>query len=181
MNRSDDSAADGVSCGRSCAHRIDGSWWGLVPLCAGLALLAVGQLGSLLTPLRAGYVFTLMGLVLLILGTALELGGRHGVEVAAEGGEGLELTVKMLADALAKFELEEPGVVLALNKIDRLEAVQVRTSRLDGGVDLFIIETQYDLLGAKVAERGHQQQLAIESLGGGECLLIDAIAEPLCL
>lgn len=47
---------------------IEGSWWGLAPLAAGLLLLAVGQLGALLTPLRAGFVFTLMGLVLLILG-----------------------------------------------------------------------------------------------------------------
>jgi exosortase len=47
---------------------IEGNWWGLAPLAAGLLLLAIGQLGALLTPLRAGFVFTLMGLVLLILG-----------------------------------------------------------------------------------------------------------------
>lgn len=50
------------------AAPIDGSWWGVVPLVAGVALLSVGQLGSLLTPLRAGYVFTLMGLILLLFG-----------------------------------------------------------------------------------------------------------------
>lgn len=48
--------------------KIEGSWWGVLLLTFGLALLAVGQLGSLLTPLRAGFVFTLMGLVLLLLG-----------------------------------------------------------------------------------------------------------------
>jgi len=50
------------------AARLDGSWWGLLPLTVGLALLALGQLGALLTPLRSGFVFTLMGLVLLLLG-----------------------------------------------------------------------------------------------------------------
>lgn len=50
---------------------IAGSWWGVIPLLIGLALLSFGQLGSLLTPLRAGFVFTLMGLVLLILGWAV--------------------------------------------------------------------------------------------------------------
>jgi exosortase len=50
------------------AAHIEGSWLGVAPLLIGLGLLALGQLGSLLTPLRAGYVFTLMGLVLLILG-----------------------------------------------------------------------------------------------------------------
>jgi exosortase len=47
---------------------IEGSWWGVAFLFVGLAFLAVGQLGSLLTPLRAGYVVTLMGLVLLMFG-----------------------------------------------------------------------------------------------------------------
>jgi exosortase len=47
---------------------VEGSWWGVAPLSIGLVLLAIGQLGSLLTPLRAGFVFTLMGLVLLLLG-----------------------------------------------------------------------------------------------------------------
>jgi exosortase len=50
------------------AAHIEGSWLGVAPLLVGLGLLALGQLGSILTPLRAGYVFTLMGLVLLILG-----------------------------------------------------------------------------------------------------------------
>lgn len=51
--------------------QISGSWWGVGLLLIGLALLAFGQLGSLLTPLRAGFVFTLMGLVLLLLGQAV--------------------------------------------------------------------------------------------------------------
>lgn len=50
------------------AAPIEGSWWGIALLGIGVALLSVGQLGSLLTPLRAGFVFTVMGLVLLLLG-----------------------------------------------------------------------------------------------------------------
>ena len=50
---------------------ISGSWWGIGLLLIGLGLLSVGQLGSLLTPLRAGFVFSLMGFVLLILGPAV--------------------------------------------------------------------------------------------------------------
>lgn len=53
------------------AAPVEGSWWGVVPLLVGLALLTFGQLGSLLTPLRAGFVFTLMGLVLLLLGRSV--------------------------------------------------------------------------------------------------------------
>ena len=37
-------------------------------LAIGLTLLAIGQLGSLLSPLRAGYVLSMMGFVLLFLG-----------------------------------------------------------------------------------------------------------------
>lgn len=50
------------------AATIKGSWWGVGLLAVGLSLLALGQLGSLLAPLRAGYVFSMMGLVLLLLG-----------------------------------------------------------------------------------------------------------------
>ena len=50
------------------AAPLRGSWWGVGLLLVGLLLLAVGQLGSLLTPLRAGYVFSIMGFVLLLLG-----------------------------------------------------------------------------------------------------------------
>ena len=50
------------------AARIEGSWWGVGLLAIGLGLLALGQLGSLLSPLRAGYVLSLMGFVLLFLG-----------------------------------------------------------------------------------------------------------------
>jgi exosortase/archaeosortase family protein len=48
------------------AATIKGSWWGLAPLLLGLGILAFGQLGSLLTPLRASFVFSLMGIVLLM-------------------------------------------------------------------------------------------------------------------
>jgi exosortase len=47
---------------------VQGSWWGLVPLAAGSVLLAVGRLGVELTTMRWSFVFTLMGLVLLLLG-----------------------------------------------------------------------------------------------------------------
>jgi exosortase len=50
------------------AATLKGSWWGVGLLAVGLSLLALGQLGSLLAPLRAGYVFGMMGLVLLLLG-----------------------------------------------------------------------------------------------------------------
>lgn len=48
--------------------RIDGSWWGLLPLGIGLVSLSIGRLGTELMTLRSGFVFTLIGLVLLILG-----------------------------------------------------------------------------------------------------------------
>ena len=48
--------------------RVQGSWLGVPVLVAGLVVLAIGELGTLLTPLRAGFVVTLMGLVLLLLG-----------------------------------------------------------------------------------------------------------------
>jgi exosortase len=50
------------------AASLRGSWWGAGLLAFGLLLLAIGQLGSLLAPLRAGYVFGVMGFVLLLLG-----------------------------------------------------------------------------------------------------------------
>ncbi|MDG2335579.1 MAG: exosortase/archaeosortase family protein [Myxococcota bacterium] len=50
------------------AAKVEGDWWGVALLLIGLGLLAVGQLGSLLAPLRAGYVFSVMGLILLLLG-----------------------------------------------------------------------------------------------------------------
>ena len=50
------------------AASLRGSWWGAGLLAFGLLLLAIGQLGSLLAPLRAGYVFGAMGFVLLLLG-----------------------------------------------------------------------------------------------------------------
>ncbi len=49
--------------------KIEGSWWGIVILSAGVGSLCVGELGGLLTALRSGYVLSLMGLVLLLAGT----------------------------------------------------------------------------------------------------------------
>ena len=50
------------------AAPIKGDWSGLTLMLLGLATLAVGQLGGLLTPLRGSYILTLMGIVLLFLG-----------------------------------------------------------------------------------------------------------------
>jgi exosortase len=47
---------------------IDGSWWGLLPLCLGAAALSVGRLGVELMAMRTGFVLTLIGLVLLLYG-----------------------------------------------------------------------------------------------------------------
>lgn len=48
--------------------RIEGSWLGLIPLTIGLTSLTIGRLGTELMTMRAGFVFTLIGLVLLLLG-----------------------------------------------------------------------------------------------------------------
>jgi exosortase len=48
--------------------QIEGSWLGLVPLGLGAASLAVGRLGVELMTMRSGFVLTLIGLVLLLLG-----------------------------------------------------------------------------------------------------------------
>lgn len=48
--------------------RIQGSWLGVIPLGIGLISLAVGRLGVELTTMRSGFVFTLIGLVVLLLG-----------------------------------------------------------------------------------------------------------------
>ena len=48
--------------------RIDGSWWGLLPLSLGVMALAIGRLGVELTAMRSGFVLTLIGLVLLLFG-----------------------------------------------------------------------------------------------------------------
>ena len=48
--------------------RIEGSWWGVVPLGIGVLMIGFGPLGTLLPPLRAGLIFTIAGLVLLFLG-----------------------------------------------------------------------------------------------------------------
>lgn len=47
---------------------IKGSWLGLLPLLVGLASLSIGRLGTELMTMRAGFVLTLIGLVLLLLG-----------------------------------------------------------------------------------------------------------------
>ncbi len=44
------------------------SWWGLVPLFLGALALAIGRLGVELTAMRASFVLTLIGLLLLLLG-----------------------------------------------------------------------------------------------------------------
>jgi len=47
---------------------VDPSWWGVVPLALGALALTVGRLGVELMAMRVAFVFTLNGLVLLLLG-----------------------------------------------------------------------------------------------------------------
>jgi exosortase len=47
---------------------IKGSWLGLLPLVIGLTSLSIGRLGTELLTMRSGFIFTLIGLVLLLLG-----------------------------------------------------------------------------------------------------------------
>jgi len=47
---------------------IKGSWLGLIPMFIGLLSLTIGRLGTELMTMRAAFVFTLIGLVLLLLG-----------------------------------------------------------------------------------------------------------------
>jgi exosortase len=47
---------------------VDPSWWGVAPLLLGLLALTVGRLGVELMAMRTGFVLTLNGLVLLLLG-----------------------------------------------------------------------------------------------------------------
>ncbi len=47
---------------------IEGSWWGVAILAGGVVSVCIGELGGLLTALRSGYVFAVMGLVLLLAG-----------------------------------------------------------------------------------------------------------------
>jgi exosortase len=44
------------------------SWWGVIPLVLGALTLAIGRLGTELMNMRMSFVFTLIGLVLLLLG-----------------------------------------------------------------------------------------------------------------
>lgn len=48
--------------------RISGSWLGLIPLLIGVTSLSIGRLGTELMTMRSGFIFTLIGLVLLLLG-----------------------------------------------------------------------------------------------------------------
>ena len=48
--------------------RISGSWLGLLPLVIGLTSLTIGRLGTELMTMRSGFIFTLIGFVLLLLG-----------------------------------------------------------------------------------------------------------------
>jgi exosortase len=45
-----------------------GSWLGLIPMILGLVALTIGRLGAELTTMRSGFVLTLIGIVLLVLG-----------------------------------------------------------------------------------------------------------------
>ena len=47
---------------------IKGSWLGLIPMLVGLTSLTIGRLGTELMTMRSGFVFTLIGLILLLLG-----------------------------------------------------------------------------------------------------------------
>lgn len=48
--------------------KIAGSWLGLIPLLVGVTSLTIGRLGTELMTMRSGFIFTLIGLVLLLLG-----------------------------------------------------------------------------------------------------------------
>lgn len=48
--------------------KIAGSWLGLIPLVIGVTSLSIGRLGTELMTMRSGFLFTLIGLVLLLLG-----------------------------------------------------------------------------------------------------------------
>jgi exosortase len=50
---------------------IEPSWWGLLPLALGVASLVVGRMGVELMSMRAAFIFTLNGLVLLLMGRAV--------------------------------------------------------------------------------------------------------------
>ena len=47
---------------------VEGSWWGLLPLILGALSLSIGRLGVELMSMRAAFVLTIIGLVLLLLG-----------------------------------------------------------------------------------------------------------------
>jgi len=47
---------------------VESSWWGVVPLALGALALAIGRLGVELMAMRTGFVLTVIGLVLLLLG-----------------------------------------------------------------------------------------------------------------
>ena len=50
------------------AALVEGSWWGLLPLTLGALSLSIGRLGVELMSMRAAFVLTIIGLVLLLLG-----------------------------------------------------------------------------------------------------------------
>ena len=47
---------------------IKGSWLGLIPMFIGVTSLTIGRLGTELMTMRAGFIFTIIGLILLLLG-----------------------------------------------------------------------------------------------------------------
>jgi exosortase len=50
---------------------IEPSWWGVLPLALGVASLVVGRMGVELMSMRAAFIFTLNGLVLLLMGRSV--------------------------------------------------------------------------------------------------------------
>ena len=48
--------------------QVQSSWLGLIPLAIGLGSLSIGRLGTELMTMRSGFIFTLIGIVLLLLG-----------------------------------------------------------------------------------------------------------------
>lgn len=57
--------------GRLRRAAVEPSWWGVLPLALGLLSLTVGRMGVELMTMRAAFVLTLNGLVLLLLGRAI--------------------------------------------------------------------------------------------------------------
>jgi 5-methyltetrahydrofolate--homocysteine methyltransferase len=92
-------------------------------------------------------------------------------EIAAAGASLARETVSELTDGRPRFVAGSlgPGTKFAtLGQVtysDLADAYEVAAAGLlDGGVDLFIIETQFDLLGAKAAVEGARRAMASRSI-----------------